>query len=271
MNALSQQTPVPRCTIETLVHAGCESRGYSGFVQSFLPHAHAHYVIGVVRSGNRRLLCNGQEYELATGDVIAFNPGDVHGCVQDGESLFSYDSLAVPEALLDSHPLPGPVLAAPIAQTAYRRLSRNLRKAMAEDDARHALRAFRDDVSEGADLQLDSSRSGRNRTAALRVYAHLRGHLASPASIGTLAQHEGLSEYALIRAYKRVFCITPAQHLLSMRVDLARDLLACGMSPTAAAMEAGFSDQAHLTRAFKQRIGVTPAAYRLMAQGDDER
>lgn len=109
----------------------------------------------------------------------------------------------------------------------------------------------------------------RNREAALRTYAYLRGHMADPVVVGDLAQRERISEYALIRAYRREFSITPSQHLLSMRVDCARDLLVRGVSPADVAAATGFSDQAHLTRAFKQRIGSTPAAYRAMAAGGD--
>lgn len=78
---------------------------------------------------------------------------------------------------------------------------------------------------------------------------------------------EGLSAYALIRAYRRRFHITPLQHLLSLRVECACRLLGEGASVADAAAETGFSDQAHLTRVFGQRIGTTPAAYRGMVRG----
>ncbi|MGW1025847.1 helix-turn-helix domain-containing protein [Streptomyces sp. NPDC002577] len=41
-----------------------------------------------------------------------------------------------------------------------------------------------------------------------------------------------------------------------------RALLAEGTAPSTAAAEAGFADQAHLTRWFTRTYGVTPAAYR---------
>ena len=47
-----------------------------------------------------------------------------------------------------------------------------------------------------------------------------------------------------------------------MRVRHARRLLREGASPSDTALECGFADQAHLTRHFKARSGVTPAAFR---------
>jgi AraC-like DNA-binding protein len=45
------------------------------------------------------------------------------------------------------------------------------------------------------------------------------------------------------------------------RVDLARRLLLDGMPPSLAAAEAGFYDQAHLTRHFKRALGTSPGRY----------
>jgi AraC-like DNA-binding protein len=39
-------------------------------------------------------------------------------------------------------------------------------------------------------------------------------------------------------------------------------LLKRGTSPADTAASVGFADQAHLTRAFKARLGVSPGAYR---------
>ena len=255
----------PRCTVAPLALAGCERRRYAGVAQPFAAHAHSHYVVGIVREGRRRLVCNGSGYGLAPGDVIVFNPGDVHGCVQDGDGLFAYDSLAIPAAVFDDAPLPGPVLEGPGARAALERLMRAAEDASGEDGVKAAARSFRDTLLSGTAPAPKPPAPGRNRSAALRAYGHLRGHIACPEPVGELARREELSPYALIRAYKREFSITPAQHLLSLRVDAARDLLARGASPAEAAARAGFSDQAHLTRAFRQRIGSTPAAYRSMA------
>lgn len=254
----------PRCTVAPLALAGCERRRYMGVAQPFAAHAHSHYVVGIVREGRRRLVCNGSGYELAPGDVIVFNPGDVHGCVQDGDGLFAYDSLAIPAAAFDDAPLTGPVFEGPDVRAALERLMRAAEDASGEDGVKAAARSFRHALIAGAPPATKPPTPGRNRPAALRTYGHLRKHIACPDPVGELARREELSPYALIRAYKREFSITPAQHLLSLRVDAARDLLARGASPAEAAAQAGFSDQAHLTRAFKQRIGSTPAAYRSM-------
>lgn len=261
----------PACIVEPLCFIDGERRSYEGFLQPFASHSHSHYVIGLVRQGERTLECNGVVYALAPGDVIVFNPGDVHGCVQSGEELFAYESFALPKKAFDSTPLAGPVLKDAAAREAFVAFARAIVDAKCEEDARAATCALRDGIGVWAGDEMPARFQGRNRGAALRLYAHLRGRITDPVSIDEFARREGISEYALIRAYKREFSITPSQHLLSMRVDCARDLLVRGMTPADVATHAGFSDQAHLTRVFKQRLGSTPAAYREMVAKDSSR
>jgi hypothetical protein len=55
--------------------------------------------------------------------------------------------------------------------------------------------------------------------------------------------------------------MTPHAYQLQIRVRRAKTLLLAGTPIAQAAGEAGFWDQAHLTRHFKRTIGVTPARY----------
>ena len=65
-----------------------------------------------------------------------------------------------------------------------------------------------------------------------------------------------------MRVFRAETGLTPHAYVVDVRVRRARELLRAGVSPAAAAGLVGFADQAHLTRAFKARLGVTPGAYR---------
>ena len=71
-----------------------------------------------------------------------------------------------------------------------------------------------------------------------------------------------LPRHHLIRAFRRETGLTPHAYLVDVRVRRARDRLRRGEAPSAVAAATGFSDQAHLTRAFKARFGVTPGVFR---------
>jgi AraC-like DNA-binding protein len=77
-----------------------------------------------------------------------------------------------------------------------------------------------------------------------------------------LAALTGVSRFQLLRGFAREIGITPHAYLVQRRVRLARQLLAAGQTPAQAAVQAGFADQSHLTRAFVRHLGITPARYR---------
>lgn len=261
MNEKKHITQDANCTVTPIPQIGGERRSYRGLAQPFAAHSHRHYVIGRVEEGERELELNGERVRIAPGDLIVFNPGDVHGCHHASDALFAYDSVTIAAEILDDAHLQFP-----------------------GRGNREALRAFDDLLSsieckDGAEIleralflascldagEAYSANTTIHEESALRVFAHFCGHLAEPHAIAKLAAIEGISEYALIRAYRKRFSITPLQHLMSLRVECACELLSEGTAPADVAAETGFADQAHLTRVFKQRIGTTPAAYRRMA------
>jgi AraC-like DNA-binding protein len=83
----------------------------------------------------------------------------------------------------------------------------------------------------------------------------------APVSLAELAELSGVSRFQLLRGFAREVGITPHAYLVQRRVCLARQLLAKGQTPVQAAMQTGFADQSHMTRAFLRQIGVTPSRY----------
>lgn len=229
-------------------------------MQPFAAHAHDYYVIGLIEEGQRTLVCNDLEYTLEPGDLVVFNPGDVHACVQSDAGWLGYDSIAIDAALLDDITLQSPLIKDPLANTLFKRVISTIET---EDDLRleKELLALCDHL---IIQQPNDETAGLHVEAAQHVFARFSGNLSNTPSIEELAANEHVSAYALIRAYRRRFAITPLQHLISLRIDCACKLLAEGVEPACVAAETGFSDQAHLTRAFKQRLGTTPAAYQRM-------
>lgn len=169
----------PACVVAPLRHIEGERRIYRGLLQPFAPHSHSHYVIGYIRRGMRMLECNGETHALAPGDVVVFNPGDVHGCVQSEEEVFSYDSFVLPAHALGSTALAGPVLRNRDVRAAFAQFAYAMECADGRCGAEEALLALRDALSRDGVVESIASVSRRNREAALRTYAYLRGHMAT--------------------------------------------------------------------------------------------
>jgi AraC family transcriptional regulator len=68
----------------------------------------------------------------------------------------------------------------------------------------------------------------------------------------------------LARAYRHHFRMTVGEHIRRLRIEFACREMAATLSPLAAiALAAGFADQSHFSRSFRQHTGLTPAEYRL--------
>ncbi|MBA1203307.1 helix-turn-helix transcriptional regulator [Pseudomonas capeferrum] len=98
------------------------------------------------------------------------------------------------------------------------------------------------------------------------LHAFIDEHLDSPLSIACLADQAGMGVWAFSRAFKEATGSSPHLYLIAERVKRAQRLLAttaCTLSEIASLC--GFSDQAHMTRLLKARLGVTPGQLQRVA------
>jgi AraC-like DNA-binding protein len=113
----------------------------------------------------------------------------------------------------------------------------------------------------------DGSRGGRADWMR-RVEERLADEYADPPSAAELARDAGVSAAHLSRAFRAAHGVTIPRFLRGLRLRRAAALLARTDDAIAdIALDAGFYDQSHLTRAFREGQGETPGAYRRMVRG----
>jgi AraC-like DNA-binding protein len=107
------------------------------------------------------------------------------------------------------------------------------------------------------------TRGGLPPGALHRVREHVETHLSENMDLAVLASIAGLSVFHFARAFKRSAGVTPHLYLLQKRVELAREMLGrTDLSLSEIALAAGFFDQSHLARHFRQAVGMTPREFR---------
>jgi len=96
-----------------------------------------------------------------------------------------------------------------------------------------------------------------------RVQEFIDSHLSEDLELEQLALTASLSLHHFARAFKTSVGVPPHQFVLQRRLSLARELLTSTDRPIAdIAIAAGFSDQSHLARHFRQSFAVSPIAFR---------
>lgn len=88
----------------------------------------------------------------------------------------------------------------------------------------------------------------------------LRSEHENHVSVGEIAANVRLSESRFSHLFTEQVGVPVRRYLLWLRLRNAIHLLANGVSLTDTAYEAGFADSAHLTRTFRQMLGIAPSA-----------
>lgn len=88
----------------------------------------------------------------------------------------------------------------------------------------------------------------------------IESHYHESWDIADVAAHCCMSEYHFFRIFKKVFGISPYQHLLDIRLNNAMHLIQKNdQSITNIAIESGFADLASFSKAFSKKFGLPPS------------
>ena len=249
-----------------------EAYRFAGIMQPFPNHFHEHYVIGFVEGGQRVLSCKDKTYNIACGNVILFNPGDNHACMQSDGGAFDYRSFTISKStLLD--------LAEDV--TGRRELPGFSKNVIYDEEITCYLRPLHEMVMRGL------SDFGKEENLLLLISAliqkygqpfecgipecpqeiekaceFMRRHFSERISLDQICRYAGLSKSTLLRAFTKAKGITPYRYVEAIRINEAKLLLEKGTLPMAAAMQTDFPDQSHFTNYFSSFIGLAPGVYR---------
>jgi len=235
----------------------------------FPRHSHDQFGVGVMASGGQRSWSGIGTVRASAGDVIMVNPGEIHdGTPLDGSTrewrIIYLDPAVVTretdEEFAGPNEIVRPVARDPLLAWHVIKLFDSLASGHSDPLEREEklLRSivciFRRHGT-GEFLLRESSPS------VTRAVKRIDAAPEIPVSLAELAALSSVSRFQLLRAFSRQVGITPHAYLIQRRVLLAQRFLADGQTPAQAAIQAGFSDQSHMTRAFVRQVGVTPGCY----------
>ncbi len=237
---------------------------------SFPRHTHDEFGIGLIARGGQMSASGRGQVTAGAGDIITVNPGEVH----DGEPLrgearewhmLYLSPERMQEVSLGFEPAGAFEFTAPVYRNGE--LARTFAAAftrLAETDAAQpALAADETLLKLFASLVRRTDRQSPDRlhTGLRRARSRLDDDPASNHTLGDLAAEAGLSRFQLLRAFVSWTGLTPHAYLMQRRASHARCLIATGHGLAAAAFDAGYADQSHMTRDFRRRYGLTPSAF----------
>ena len=231
---------------------------------AFQPHAHDAFGLGAIESGVERFRYLGAEHLAPPDSIVLMNPDELHTGRAESEDGWRYRMIYVDPELVEDvsgergwwfddvvrHDVPG-------ARCVTQLLDRlwQAHEPLAFDSLLFSLLA---ELRKHACVPRATTTRGQRFGV---VVDYLHAHLSRRLSLDELASVAGLSSFHFLRSFQKQYHVTPQQMLMALRLGEAKRLLASGEPPSQVAAATGLADQAHLTHAFAQRYGVTPARY----------
>lgn len=246
--------------------------------ENYPPHWHTPFEIIMPTESTYRVICEGREYFLDTGDILVICPGIIHQLFAPPEgvriifqpTLTDFGSRET--GLITSMVSPAVRISPDTHPTIY-------------PDARHLMLRIRDEYLAGQPcfelaiqarfLELlvligrdatEQATSSIGATAGKQkeyiekitcVCSYAGDHFTEHLTLEDAAARAGFSKYHFSRLFRQIMNIGFYQYLSAKRIDYAKQLLITGSySVTEVALLSGFSSHGSFTRLFRQVTGL---------------
>ena len=224
-------------------------------------HRHDSLCLGAVLAGERTVVVDNASHTAVAGEVLVLGPGLVHACADKGESRYvmvSVDPTWFARLGLAPFVARQPVLDDPALFGRITGLAAMADESGSPLEREAALLALLEPLSGGdGDGSDEPPEPERVRT----VRERLESGFAEDIRLDELAGLAGCSPCRLNRTFCAVVGMPPHEYQSMLRVREVKRLLRENVSLAEAALQAGFSDQSHMTRRFRQFMGMTPGTF----------
>jgi AraC-like DNA-binding protein len=242
---------------------------------AFRPHAHEEFFIALTEEGLATPRYRGDTHVIRPGDLVVLNPEEAHAGGPPAEVSWTYRALYPRPDLMREimAEFPGdrptmPEFGGDVVRD--REVAARLRRFHRLSEPPESSTLEREVYLAEALVLLVGRHAvpphaprppGLERRGVRLSREYLQEHAADNVTLEAVARFAGLSAFHLCRVFREAVGMTPHAYQTQVRVRRAKSLLRAGLPITLVAAEAGFYDQAHLTRHFKRIVGLTPGRY----------
>jgi AraC-like DNA-binding protein len=242
--------------------------------RTFSRHVHWVFSLGVIEEGTRVLDFQGGKYEIQPGMVKVISPGEVHSGLAGDEKGCTVRTIRLEKdyyfslvyqitGLSDKAPyFPERVFTDPALYRNIIRLHKLLSGKGAKLEKEYLLlETLSQLIQNHAREKPQILPVGNSDNSLSLVCDYLKGHISENVSLEELAGVGCLSAFHLARLFTRQIGVPPHVYQVQLRLNKALELLRSEKPVSDVALETGFFDQSHFTRAFKKKFGITPGQY----------
>ncbi|WP_205042046.1 AraC family transcriptional regulator [Rhodoligotrophos defluvii] len=232
-------------------------------------HRHDSYAIGITLFGLQCFFYRGRRYRARPGQVHILFPDELHDGGAGTQDGFAYRIAYIDPCLLQQalggRALPfvrNPVLTADSAWASL--LDKLWEPDLCEDEFLRT--EFVADAVDCLETAAGSRSAGRPGSIAFERLCKVReAIIQDPARRLDAAALERLADmdrWSIARSFRAAFGTSPSRFRTMRQLERARERLEAGMPLAEAALDAGFADQSHMTRRFREAFGMSPRQWK---------
>jgi AraC-like DNA-binding protein len=243
--------------------------------QHFAKHTHEGFAVGVIENGALGFFYRGENVVAARGAINLANPDEAHtghAAVPEGWTYRMFylhaDMLKKAACQIAGRNVQMPFFQSGVIQDDWladiiRRIHLSLEEETNPilEKGSLLLMMLSQLIQRHSDAPPPLFALGNEKSSVRRAREYIDANCSEDISIDSLAAVAHLSPYHFIRVFHKEMGLPPHRYLKQARVRRAKELLSRGWSIAAAALEAGFVDQSHLSRNFKHILGFTPGQF----------
>ena len=235
------------------------------------PHRHDTYAIGRTLSGVQSFHYRGSQQHSLPGGTMVLHPDEVHDGEAGTTEGFQYRMLYIDPALvqkiLGGKPLPfipGGISSDPRLFAATESLLKAPEEPVDTLEEEDALYDLANTLAMVGGQRFRRCAFDYRRAERAREY--IQTEFSQDITLDTLSEVSGRDRWSLSRDFRALYGTSPYRYVTMRRLEYCRRLIEKGLSLAEAAVEAGFSDQSHMTRQFIKTLGISPGRWQKIIQ-----
>ncbi len=221
---------------------------------------------------------DGRIEKAKKGDVIIFDPGKFKGIYTDANNPMKYytanfhycfpQHTFTGEWWIDKPPLPFDFITHVKKEDLFRKLKDNFEKLHASyiigsNSQKLNYHTIFSKIADILSLCTVSQKSSNSKTgkAIEDIIVYISNHYSEKLTLDLLAKKCNMSVSYFSAAFKKIIGASPMEYLLQIRLNIAKEMLADGISVSQIAEQAGFVSIYHFSKMFKKSQGISPTKY----------
>lgn len=234
------------------------------YSKTFPLHAHEYFEVEIILDGIGYQIINGKKYPLKRGTVSFLSPSDFHEVVAENDvSLMawniSFDESVISPSRLESIFLQGGGFTRVLDEMTLVKIDTAAELLMQEARENGCIKPLTEYL---LTLIMNNNESNEELTPLRRAIFYIETHFRENPTLKDSAEIACLTPVYFGNLFKQFTGETYINYLNSRKVNCAAMLLESGLSVSEACFSSGFGSLSGFLHAFKQKMGVSPEAYK---------